>query len=110
MARGVDPYSMTSAQDIAIRPARLDDSVALWSLAALDDALVPAGPLLVAEAGGELVAALSIATGEAIADPFRRTADALELLRLRSHQVPREPSRPRGRLLGRLRGRPALAA
>ena len=101
---------MNSAQDIAIRPASLDDAVSLWSLAALDDTLVPEGPLLVAEAGGELVAALSVATGAAIADPFRRTADTLDLLRLRARQVPLEASRPRGRLLGRLRGRPVLAA
>ena len=101
---------MTTTPDISIRPAHLDDAVALWSLAALDDALLPDGPLLVAEADGELVAALSLATGEAIADPFRRSADTLELLRLRARQVPSEPSRPRGRLLGRMRGRPALAA
>ena len=92
---------------IAIRPANRDDFVALWSVASLDSALVPSEPLLVAEADGEIVAALSLANGEAIADPFRRTAAAVDLLRLRASQLPRDDGRPR-RMLNRLRGRPAL--
>ena len=93
---------------IAIRTAHRDDFVALWSVASLDSALVPPEPLLVAESGGEIVAALSLATGESIADPFRRTAAAVDLLRLRASQFPREDGRSHGGLLGRLRGRPAL--
>jgi hypothetical protein len=97
---------MNSAS-ISIRTARQDDYVALWQIAALDSALVPESPLLVAELEGEIVAALSLATEKAIADPFRRTAGAAALLRLRASQLPREAERTRGRLLSRLRGRPA---
>ena len=93
---------------ISIRPAVQDDYVALWSLAALDSSVVPVAPLLVAEEDGSVVAAISLASGEAIADPFRRTAGAVALLRLRASQYAGEPSERRG-LLGRLRGRPATA-
>ena len=94
---------------IAIRTARQDDYVALWQVASLDSGLVPDAPLLVAEAEGEIVAALSLSTGEAIADPFRRTAEAVALMRMRASQLPRDSARPRG-LLRRLRGRPSPAA
>ena len=67
---------------ITIRPAYADDDDALMRLAALDSAdTVPARPLLLAEADGELRAALSLSDGRVIADPFRRTADLVELLR-----------------------------
>ena len=102
-------HDMNSAS-IAIRPARIDDCVALWSLAALDSATVPAEPLLVAEADGEIVAALSVESGERIADPFRRTAEAVALLELRAGQVPHERSTGRRSLLDRVRHRAAPAA
>jgi hypothetical protein len=98
---------MNSTASLSIRTADWDDFSALWSLATLDSTLVPAGPLLVAERDGAIVAALSLTSGESIADPFQRTADAVELLHLRATQLPRRTERPRGRLLGRLRGRPA---
>jgi hypothetical protein len=101
---------MNSTSSISIRAARQDDYTALWSVASLDSALVPAEPLLVAERDGEIVAALSLATGEAIADPFQRSADTLDLMRLRVSQLPRSTERPRRRLLARLRGRPAPVA
>jgi hypothetical protein len=91
---------------ISIRPAHHDDYVALWRVATLDGVRLPSDPLVVAEADGEIVAALSLASGEAVANPFRRTAEAVALLRLRVSQLSRDRSRPRG-LLRRLRGRPA---
>jgi hypothetical protein len=90
---------------IAIRPARRDDFVQLWKVASLDSALVPAEPLLVAQAGDEIVAALSLTTGEAIADPFRHSAEAVALLRLRALQVEHAAAAPRRSLLRRLRDR-----
>ena len=94
---------------IVIRASSPADCIALWSLAALDSALVPTSPLLVAEADGQVVAATSLESGETIADPFRRTAEAVALLRLRASQFARELSGSRS-LLGRLRGRPAPVA
>jgi hypothetical protein len=109
MASEVDNAPMNSTASISIRTARQDDFTELWSVATLDSATVPAQPLLVAERDGSIVAAMSLVTGEAIADPFQRTADAVDLLRLRASQVPHGSEGSRG-LLERLRGRPALAA
>lgn len=79
--------------DITIRSARHADAAALHRLAALDSAKVPAGDLLVAEVGGDLVAAAS--EHGVIADPFRPTADVVELLELRARALhaPRIPAR-----------------
>jgi hypothetical protein len=79
-----DMTSMTTSPSVLIRAARGSDGPALEALAALDSASVPAGALLVAEADGKLVAAVSPSTGERIADPFRRTGDVVELLELRA--------------------------
>ena len=72
---------------IAIRPDRPEDAPALRRLAALDSSGVPTGPLLLAEEGGELRAALTISSGAAIADPFARTTDLIALLRIRAEQL-----------------------
>jgi hypothetical protein len=66
---------------IEIRPAHPDDERALVRLGQLDCARVPPAPLLLAVEGGELRAAISLATGAAIANPFARTARLVELLR-----------------------------
>jgi hypothetical protein len=71
------------APGVLIRAARGSDGVALDRLAALDSARVPAGELLVAETDGALVAAHAPASGAIIADPFRHTAEVVELLQLR---------------------------
>ena len=44
-------------------------------------------PFLVAELSGEIVAAMSLATGAIVANPFRRTLEASDLLRLRAGQI-----------------------
>jgi hypothetical protein len=95
-----------NSTSIHIRRALSDDHYDLWKLSVLDSALVPAEPLLVAESDGELVAALSLSSGEGIGDPFRRSGEALELLRLRARQLPRRPDEPRRGGLARLRPRP----
>ena len=93
---------LTTAPSVLIRAARGSDGPALEHLAALDSASVPAGRLLVAEADGELVAALG--DGGSIADPFRHSADVLELLELRATGARRETARG---WAGRLGLRPA---
>ena len=70
-----------------IRTAGPDDQRAIERLALLDDSRRPRGDLLVAEAGEELVAALPVRGGRAVADPFRPTAEAVELLALRARQL-----------------------
>jgi hypothetical protein len=78
---------------ITIRPALPGDARALAGLADLDSAPVPAGTLLVAEADGQLRAALSISDGAAIADPFHPTAATLQLLAARAAQLRGRPRR-----------------
>jgi hypothetical protein len=70
-----------SLSSITIRPAYADDASALARLAALDSAVVPEGPLMLAEVDGELLVALSTEDSTVIADPFHRTAELVELLR-----------------------------
>src|SRR4051812_27850161 len=103
MALRADNSPMNSTPSISIRTAHRDDFSALWRVASLDDALVPAEPLLVAERDGEIVAALSMRSGEAVADPFQRTADTVDLLRLRAQQFAGPNQRPRRSLRSRLR-------
>lgn len=77
--------------DITIRLASEVDATGLRTLAELDSRPVPAGRVLVAEVDGRLRAAVALDGGEAIADPFRRTADLVALLRLRAdHLAARE--------------------
>ena len=72
----------TIHSEIVIRGAYADDGPDLVRLAELDSAAsLPPAPLLVAELDGVLSAALSLRDGSAIADPFQRTAEVLELLR-----------------------------
>jgi hypothetical protein len=70
-----------------IRWAGQADEAAIARLAALDSQRRPEGELLVAEAGGELVAALPVSGGTPVADPFHRTAAVVDLLALRARQV-----------------------
>jgi hypothetical protein len=98
---------VTIAPSVLIRAARGSDGAALSRLAGLDSSAVPAGSLLLAEADGELVAARSLSTGAAIADPFRPTADVLALLALRARGLAERP-RPAGRIAA-LRPRPVAS-
>ena len=75
------------APTVVIRAARGSDGPALRRLAELDSRPVPAGELLVAETGDEVVAALSVDTGARVADPFRRTADVVDLLAYRARRL-----------------------
>lgn len=77
-----------------IRYAAVDDLDPLERLAALDSSSLPPGPLLVAEVCDELWAALPLLQGEAIADPFRPTAELVGLLRERAAQLRRAEPPP----------------
>jgi hypothetical protein len=69
---------------ISIRPSFPDDFEALARLAALDSASLPREPVLLAEEDGELRAALSLTSGEVVADPFVATASFVALLQTRA--------------------------
>ena len=72
---------------VTVRMAGEGDARMLARLAALDSAAMPVGPTLVAEVDGDAAAALPLAEGAPVADPFRRTSAALELLELRAAQI-----------------------
>ena len=76
-----------AAEPMLMRRATAADSARIWELARLDDKRLPAGPFLVAEVAGEIEAAVSLSSGTAVANPFRLTADAVAMLRLRAAQV-----------------------
>jgi hypothetical protein len=84
-----------SSTTIAIRTATAHDRAELVRLAALDTAAEPAGRVLVAEVDGEVQAAVEVASGRVVADPFRPTADLADFLRLRAARLtsPAGPSR-----------------
>jgi hypothetical protein len=70
------------SESVVLRVARPDDEAILQRLAVLDSRPVPAAPVLVAEVDGEALAALSLADGAVVADPFRSTSSLVELLRV----------------------------
>jgi hypothetical protein len=94
--------------NLTIRSATAADTAALANLAELDSATVPAEPVFVAELGDRLIAAVSARDGAAIADPFTRSADAVEIVRRRVQQLS-GTSKPRRRLALSGHGQRALS-
>jgi hypothetical protein len=86
---------------ITIRISTEADSARIHELAELDGHAAPKGEAVLAEVNGRLVAAVGVADGVAVADPFMLTSDTLEVLRVRAEQE-RERTLGRGPLLGRL--------
>jgi len=74
---------------LTIRRSRPGDGRALIRLALLDDRRLARGPHLLAERAGEIVAAVPLSRGVAIANPFERSADLVSLLELRARQLGR---------------------
>jgi hypothetical protein len=95
---------------VTLRLATADDAGRVRTLAQLDSAPVPSGPLLIAEIDGRLLAALPLDGSAPIADPFHRSAGVLQLLRLRAEQLDGRSRSSRGALRGWWRRRPLTAA
>jgi hypothetical protein len=81
------PPRFPAERAVTLRFGFPDDALALARLATLDSARPPVGPVLLAEVGGELWAARSLADGAVVADPFRPTAPLVELLNARARQL-----------------------
>jgi hypothetical protein len=94
----------TADTTIVIRRAGAADLQVLARLAALDSAATPGADSLIAELDGSPVAALDVARGQVVADPFQRTADVVALLRLRASRMREHDGRrrPGARALSRL--------
>jgi hypothetical protein len=79
---------------ISIRPATANDGRTLVRPGRARQLPVPFGQVLIAEVDGQPKAALSLADGRVVADPFSRTAELVGLLRMHAGAVA-ERARPR---------------
>jgi hypothetical protein len=84
-----------------IRHATPADDRALTDIAALDSQRPLAEPVLIGEIDGRPAAAVSLADGRIIADPFAYTATLTQVLPLRAHAI--EAHRRSPSLIDRLR-------
>ena len=72
---------------LVIRSATALDAASLAGLTALDSAAPLTGRVLLAEVDGDVHAAVEVASGRVVADPFRPTADLADVLRLRASRM-----------------------
>jgi hypothetical protein len=83
----VRPPHVCSGAVISIRLAGAAEDAAIARLAQLSERPIPVGRSLVAEVDGQLLAALPLASGPMLVDPFRPSCEVLELLTLRAAQL-----------------------
>ena len=95
--------------NMSIRRLGEHDGAALARLAGLDSKKVPEAPILGVEVEGRLLAAISLPSGETVADPFSRTDELRSLLKLRASQLRRRERGERRVLRFPTRSRAALA-
>lgn len=93
--RGSRPRPVVDTQDVELRLCRVADDPQLERLAELSERPLPYGRLVIAATRGQIVAALPLAGGPALRDPFARTAHLMPLLELRAAQL-RDPEPRRG--------------
>jgi len=77
----------THSDAIVIRHASDADARTLIDLALLDDRAPLSGPALIAEVNGVARAALDLHDGSVAANPFARTAELVELLKLHARRT-----------------------
>ena len=92
-----DHLPMTESTVIAFRFATDHDDQVLRDLSELDSHRPLERPAVLAVVDGHPIAALSLATGEIVADPFTRTEDVVRMLRVRVAALAgaRDPQRHR---------------
>jgi hypothetical protein len=86
---------MYPANAHVIRPATDKDARALSELAELDSQRPLGGQILIGEIDGQAAAAISLNDNRVVSDPFQRTADITQLLRMRAaglHAAAQTPS------------------
>ncbi len=81
----------TPEQALTLRRYSAEDHDPLARLAALDSSMPPHQPVVVAEVGGELRAALSLNDGSLVADPFHLTGGVADLLRAYARRLDVQP-------------------
>jgi len=70
--------------EITIRAARPADEAEIARVSGRDTHELPAGPLMVATVSGKVRAAISLTDGNFVADPFHRTTELVEMLKIRA--------------------------
>lgn len=93
----------TITKGITIRRLGPSDEAAIERLAQVDSNERPEAPLMGAEVEGRLLIAMSIETGESVADPFSRTEELRALVGIRVAQI--KGRRPAGKRSWRSGGR-----
>jgi hypothetical protein len=93
--RGRHARPAVDTRDVELRLCKVADDPQLEELAILAERAMPMGRMVLAVVHGKIVAALPLVGGEAIRDPFVRTAHLLPLLELRAAQL-RDPEPRRG--------------
>ena len=83
-AQDPDGNGHHAGREIRIRALEAPDADELRVLAERDTARPPSGEVVGAERDGRLLAAMSLTSGEVVADPFHPTADLVTLLRTRA--------------------------
>ena len=103
------PTAMSTRPSITVRLATGADAAGLHRLATLDSAAPIGEDALLAEIDGDVAAAVTLDGGRVVADPFRRTAEVVDLLRVRREQlVGARVARRGARSIRRRRLRPVL--
>ncbi len=97
--RGLPQRRAVDTYDVELRLCRVADDPDLDRLAELAERPLPHGRLVLAVTRGQIVAALPLAGGPALRDPFAKTAHLMPLLELRAAQL-RDPE-PHRRLIPR---------
>ena len=92
----------TNHTTLTIRRLGESDARDVRRLQALDSGPMLESPMLGAEVEGRLLAAVSVDTGEVVADPFSRTAELRSLLELRAGQLRGRAANADRRQAGRL--------
>lgn len=85
---------MHPASAYVIRQATVDDQRTLERLAALDGQRELSGRALIGEIDGMPAAAISLADGRVVADPFQRTAQLIPVLTMRRRSLLAFAQRP----------------
>ena len=101
---------MLNSNAHTIRAATLDDAALLRRLAELDSGRPIEGPALIGQLRDRPAAAISLADGRVVADPFLPTAGLVAHLRLRARALRAAEATPslRARLRAGIRVRPAV--
>jgi hypothetical protein len=77
---------LTSHRD-RIRPATDEDRELISRIASLDSSSPIEGPALIGEIDGVAVAVLSLSDGRVVANPFRRTAELVAVMRAQAKSM-----------------------